>query len=218
MDNNIVIASFGRFHEITTDKIWQYDYGMKLVFDKLDLPHAFTVHFSNKEFDGEALCQTGEANTVDIPDELLLTGMNVYAWVYLHTGEGDGETVYKAKIPVQKRAKPIDEPPTPVQRGYVDIAVEALDKAMEQAESIETNVKNAEAWAVGKRGGVDVGEGDDTYRNNSAYYADLARQAAGTAGYFDIYIDDNGDLVYTRTESVNIDFELHDGYLIMEVI
>lgn len=30
---------------------------------------------------------------------------------------------------------------------------------------------NAEAWAVGQRGGVDVSETDQTYHNNAKYYA-----------------------------------------------
>lgn len=33
---------------------------------------------------------------------------------------------------------------------------------------------NAEAWAVGQRGGVDVDENDQTYHNNSKYYAEQA--------------------------------------------
>ena len=40
------------------------------------------------------------------------------------------------------------------------------------------SVKDAEAWAVGKRNGVDVGSSDPTYHNNSKYYA---QQAAGSA-------------------------------------
>lgn len=34
---------------------------------------------------------------------------------------------------------------------------------------------NAEAWAVGQRGGVDVPETDQTYHNNSKYYAEHVR-------------------------------------------
>lgn len=38
---------------------------------------------------------------------------------------------------------------------------------------------NAEAWATGKRNGVDVPSGDETYHNNARYYADEAGTAAG---------------------------------------
>ena len=46
------------------------------------------------------------------------------------------------------------------------------------------SAKNAEAWAVGKRGGVDVPATDETYHNNAKYYAERcvnAEQAAVAA-------------------------------------
>ena len=43
----------------------------------------------------------------------------------------------------------------------------------------ETAAGNAEAWAVGKRGGVDVGETDDTYHNNAKYWSDRAAAELG---------------------------------------
>ena len=65
-----------------------------------------------------------------------------------------------------------------------DIGIEALPE--EDAPAIElevevqdsVSVKDAEAWAVGQRGGVDVVEGDPTYHNNAKYHAG---QAAGSA-------------------------------------
>lgn len=40
---------------------------------------------------------------------------------------------------------------------------------------------NAEAWAVGERGGVPVSSTDQTYHNNAKYYAQAAEDAAETA-------------------------------------
>lgn len=40
----------------------------------------------------------------------------------------------------------------------------------------EVSAKNAEAWAVGQRGGVDVPSTDPTYHNNAKYYAEQAGQ------------------------------------------
>ena len=40
---------------------------------------------------------------------------------------------------------------------------------------------DAEAWAVGQRSGVDVGSGDETYHNNSKYYAGQAEDAQEAA-------------------------------------
>ena len=54
----------------------------------------------------------------------------------------------------------------------------------------------------------------------AAAYADAERaeQAANTAGYLDVEIDENGHLIYTRTDAVDVDFELENGHLLMEVI
>ena len=43
----------------------------------------------------------------------------------------------------------------------------------------EVHEKNAEAWAVGKRGGVDVASTDVTYHNNAKYFAEQAVMIAG---------------------------------------
>lgn len=45
----------------------------------------------------------------------------------------------------------------------------------------EVSARDAEAWAVGKRGGVDVSEDDPTYHNNSKYYSEFAESEAQEA-------------------------------------
>lgn len=52
----------------------------------------------------------------------------------------------------------------------------------------------------------------DAYRD-----AERAEQAAATAGYLDVEIVD-GDLIYTRTDAVDVDFELVEGNLVMEAV
>ena len=42
-------------------------------------------------------------------------------------------------------------------------------------------VKNAEAWAVGERGGEPVVDGDETYHNNSKYWSGVSSDYAGNA-------------------------------------
>lgn len=49
------------------------------------------------------------------------------------------------------------------------------------AETAAGAAEDAEAWAVGKRDGVDVGSGDETYHNNSKYYAWQAASSASSA-------------------------------------
>jgi hypothetical protein len=79
--------------------------------------------------------QVGNVNGVQIPDEMLTSGQNVYAWVFLHTGEDDGETMYAVTIPVQQRPKPTEEEPTPVQQGLIEQAIAALNAGVEAAEA-----------------------------------------------------------------------------------
>ena len=107
---------------------------------------------------------------------------------------------------------------------YVAIVKADADRAEEAATE---GAENAEAWAVGERGGVPVTSGDETYENNSKYYAeqsehfaDLAEQQANEAGYMQVEMDENGHLIYTRTDAVDVDFSLssQDGHLYMEAI
>jgi len=146
MATNIVNAVFGGSKETVTRKIRQWDYGMLLVFSGLELPQSYEVHFANTEFSGNAKTQIGDENGVNIPDEYLITGEPVYAWLYLHTGADDGETVYSVKIPVVKRAMPTHEEPTPVQQSEIEQALAALNSAVEQtAADVVTSGENAQA-------------------------------------------------------------------------
>lgn len=57
-----------------------------------------------------------------------------------------------------------------------EVIPEPAEKAwyIELQERCDYVLKSAEAWAVGQRGGEDVDETDETYQNNSKYYAELA--------------------------------------------
>lgn len=110
-----------------------------------------------------------------------------------------------------------------------------LEQLIERVDAYEND---AEAYAAGTRDGVPVEPGDPAYNNNAPYYlqqtteqaasarqsaanaedaAERAEQAANTAGYLDVEIVD-GHLIYTRTDAVDVDFVLENGYLIMEAI
>jgi len=91
------------------------------------------VHFSNEE-DGEAKTQIGTADGVRIPDEYLATGEPIYAYIFLHDGDDDGETVYKVKLPVRKRPAVSDEEPTPAEQSAISQAIELLNTAVDKAE------------------------------------------------------------------------------------
>ena len=164
MSGNIVQAMFrfGR-NAAQTRPMWQWDYGIVLQFDGIELPLAYTVHFSNQRFGGEAFEQVGNADGVAVPDALFETGLPVYAWVYLHTGEDDGETVYSVMIPVNKRPKPTNETPTPAQQSVIDEAIIALNGGVAAAEAaaalLEHPGAHAETLPAGSAATADYEDG-----------------------------------------------------------
>ncbi len=159
MTTNIVTAAFGAFKITRTRQLYQYDYGQILRFKGIELPDAYTVHFSNRQIGGEAVKQVGNADGVLIPDEMLTSGQNVYAWIFLHTGADDGETMYAVTIPVQQRPRPTEEEPTPVQQGLIEQAIAALnagvEAAQEAAESVQDMGVEAETLAPGSAATVE---------------------------------------------------------------
>ena len=250
---NIIKANFGKETVCRTVPAYQYDYGQILSFPGLELPVSFECHFSNSNR-GNSVTQIGADNAVTIPDAMFQSGDSIYAWVFLHTGEEDGETEYMAVIPILKRAQPSDTPPTPVEQSAITQAIAALNSAVEQtgqdvtdaaasaaaalaseqaAARSETNAGNSataagqSATAAGQSATAAhqselnaSGSASSASSSAAAAYADAERaeQAANTAGYLDVEIDENGHLIYTRTDAVDVDFELENGHLLMEVI
>lgn len=131
MNGNITTAPLGGNRNIKTKPLFQYDYGQVLKIIGVTLPAAYEVHFSN-QLHGVATTQIGNADGVIIPDIYLTTGEPVYAWIYLHTGNSDGETEYTITIPVVRRASISDAEPTPVQQDVITQAIAALNTAVEQ--------------------------------------------------------------------------------------
>ena len=142
MSSNIVTARFTYGNSTKTRGLHQWDYGQVLRFEGLALPSAYTVHFANQLLAGNAKTQVGGADGVSIPDEYLTTGLPVYAWVYLHAGESDGETVYSVMIPVTARPRPVEDAPTPVQQGAIDTAIAALNAGVAAAEDAQEAIEN----------------------------------------------------------------------------
>lgn len=130
MNDNILRVSFGGVRTIVANSLWQYDYGQKLVIRGLNLPELYEVHFAQSKA-GNAVTVIGTGDGVDIPDSLLETAGEFYAWIYLHTGANDGETEYQIKIPVRERAKPTHETPTPVQQTEIERLIALCEEIIE---------------------------------------------------------------------------------------
>lgn len=133
---NIITATFSQgCTQITAAaEVWQWDQGQILQINGIDLPDAFQVEFSNYAVRGQAAPMIGGPDGVEIPDVYLTTGLPVFAFIVLHTGEDDRETEYRITIPVIARPQPTDVEPTPEQQGVIDQLIAALNTGVEEAE------------------------------------------------------------------------------------
>ena len=131
----IVVATVSNLdRNVRTRPLYQYDYGQILYIDGVTLPPSYEVHFSNDQT-GSSKTQIGNEQGVVIPQEYLLTGKPVYAWVYLHNDTDDGETVYTITIPVIKRAKITEDTPTPSEESTISQLIEQMNTAVETAQA-----------------------------------------------------------------------------------
>lgn len=147
MRGNTVTMELKEHITCRTATLWQYDYGQILKFTNAELPDVYEVHFSNEE-NGESLTMIGDENGVDIPDELLQTGKNIYVWLYLHAGDSDGETEFYGLIPVMGRSAKTDYEPTPVQQDVITQTIAALNAARNAAAGSASSASAAAAQAT----------------------------------------------------------------------
>ena len=113
------------------ESLTQGDYGQKLVFEGVDLPQAYEVHFSNTP-NGSSKSFPGDSTGVIIPDEFLLSGDPVYVWVFLHQTENDGRTVYTGYIPVTRKSVISNDPITPAQQDAFTEMMILLESTIEE--------------------------------------------------------------------------------------
>ena len=146
--SNILKVKFCKDTLVHANPLYQYDYGQKIKIFGLKLPAYYEVHFSNYER-GDATIVLASSDEFEIPDMYLQSGRDIYIWIYLHTGDNDGETEYQIIIPVIKRAKPTDEVPTPEEQSVITETIAALNDAVtesrggiERVQQIENNVNN----------------------------------------------------------------------------
>ncbi len=190
---NVINVTFGALNTAAVRVPWAYNHnaGVMLKPVGIDLPTAYQVHWALSPDASSSLETVGSAEDgVPIPDEMWESGKEFYGWFYLHPTEDSSVTRYEVKVLERRRAPLPTGTPTPAQQSAIDQAITALNSAVEQT---------AEDAA------------------DAAESADRAEQAAATSGYMFFYIDDNGDLIYERTENVEVDFELIDGDLYLEV-
>lgn len=183
--SNVLKVKFGKETQIVSSPLYQYDYGQKVRIFGLDLPAHYEVHFSNYER-GDATTVLGSLNEFDIPDIYLQSGRDVYIWIYLHTGNDDGETEYQITIPVIKRAKPTDEEPTSEEQSIIDQTIIALNSAVTEARAISTDVTEKDQHVTQLYTYVNNAKADTyTYKEETEAAANQIRDSA-QLGYITI--------------------------------
>jgi hypothetical protein len=157
---NITTVSFGAGDTIaiSEESLYQYDYGQILQIEGLDLPTVYTVDFCNSG-DSDTMPMIGDANGVTIPDDFLRTGKNINAFIWLHTGDADGETEYKIVIPVAPRPERGDEEPTPTQQTVIDQLITQLNNGVDHVDEIAESLEASPfAPGTGRESVVQINE------------------------------------------------------------
>lgn len=90
----------------------------------------------------------------------------------------------------------------------------SADAAEQSATDAGTSAQGATQAAQDASASAQAAATSETNAENSA---DRAEQAAGTSGWMQMEINDDGYLIYTRSDVVDIDFSLSNGELIAEV-
>ena len=170
MRNNIITANAGDKTYIKTESVFQYDYGLVLQITGITLPEEYEVHFGNDN-SKSAKTVTGGATGVAVPDEYLRNGEDVHAWLYLHTSNDDGESVFHIHIPVIERAAIDKEEITPIEHNLIEEALAQMNEMVEQSSENVSHypyIGQNNNWMV--------------WDANAGEYADTGIHALGTRG------------------------------------
>jgi len=114
-----------------TAQLSQYDQGQMIHLSGVELPASYLAEFSNSET-GPAEQITQTTDTVAVPDKYLTSGNPVYVWIVV-VGEDERTTRYEIIVPVKGRGEPDDYTPTPSEQTAIEVAIAALNSAVEAA-------------------------------------------------------------------------------------
>lgn len=127
----VIVADFTESADIVTEPRYQYDYGQALKIEGVELPANYDVHFANERSE-KAVVVIGHNEDIAIPDEMFYAGLDIQAYIVMHLGADDGRTIYRATIPIKRRAMPTDEPATPQEHSAISEAVALLQVSIDQ--------------------------------------------------------------------------------------
>ena len=217
-----------RGHAVTAP-ITQYDYGYRLLPEGVELPTIYEIDFSNDEHKGTSLTVYGGAEGAEVPEELIRTGKDVYAFYYF-VGDGFGKTEFTWKIPNHCRPSRDGQTPTPAQQSSIDQLIVRSNDAVTSAEqsasaagqsareSAESARASGESALSASNSAVSSGE----YASNALGYAESASASAGTASAAATSASASAASAYADAERAEqaastagyLDVEIVDGRLI----
>lgn len=127
---------------------------------------------------GAPVVFAGNTVTAPVAAQMLSVPGVVVAQIEVYSSATEESQAYRLAsfcffIDVEKSAYPDD---TIISSDYYNILSESIQQALQYSQISQSSAKDAESWAVGQRGGVDVPSTDPAYNNNAKYWA----QNAGT--------------------------------------
>lgn len=189
MDNPRIIHApmNGRRYGVTAP-ITQYDYGYLLLPEGTELPTTYEVDFSNDEHKGTSLTVYGGSEGAEVPEELIRTGKDVFAFYY-KVGEGYGKTDFTWRVPNHCRPDRDGGTPTPSQQSSIDQLIvrsnEAVESAEQSASDADQSARSAQGYAEQAESARDTAQGyasnaqlSATQANNSAISANQSASAS----------------------------------------
>lgn len=141
---NTITANFSNGgRQCVTRKLFQYDYGQKVLIKGLNLSQSFEFHISNSNNPKTSSnIFLGNNNEIIIPDEYLTSGEDIYIWIFLHQTTSDGQTRYTINIPVQKRPKAESKEPTQVEQNVIDQLISSLEQKVDEISTVTKQAKD----------------------------------------------------------------------------
>ncbi len=125
---------------------------------------------------GAPVVFAGNTVTAPVAAQMLSVPGVVVAQIEVYSAATEESQAYRLAsfcffVDVEKSAYPDD---TIISSDYYNILSESIQQALQYSQISQSSAEDAEAWAVGQRGGFDVASTDPAYNNNAKYWSQNA--------------------------------------------
>ena len=125
---------------------------------------------------GSPVVFSGNTVTAPVAAQMISAPGVVVAQIEVYSAATEESQAYRLAsfcffVDVEKSAYPDD---TIISSDYYNILSESIQQALQYSQISQSAAKDAEAWAVGQRGGVDVPSTDPAHNNSAKYWAQNA--------------------------------------------